>query len=132
MSKKLKKVAKSYLNAINEMIVAIINGVMDNAYNIATLIEAAYPLILLSIYVGDLTYGAIVGSLGMFAILKVVKMSLNDSGAGSEVPVPRKRLTNYLGNGEYYIEDKDVPEAIIFLAEVEDYLTRMGKMSGMK
>ena len=47
---------------------------------------------------------------------------------GNAIPVPRKRFTKEEGSGEYSIEEDRIQEMILYVADVEEYLSRKGML----
>lgn len=51
-----------------------------------------------------------------------------NTGGGLRPPIPRHRLTSVSRTGEVTMDPSDLPEALIYLADLEDYFERTGQM----
>ena len=63
----------------------------------------------------------------VFIALFLVGIS-NRSGYGDDVPVPYERFTNDRGDGEVTVPNERVSEMILYMADVENYLERTGRL----
>jgi hypothetical protein len=63
------------------------------------------------------------------AISSFLKSFANKIGKGSTVPIPAKRFTTYdEESGEVSIEKKRLQEMLLYMADLEDWLSKKGML----
>lgn len=100
---------------------------------IGNVILALCPIIFLSVgeYVysfrGYLAFGSEIAlTIIIPAIAFLLKAVAKEQCKPLYIPVPRERLTQYKSNGEYVLDRDRIYEAILYLAELEDWLEDEG------
>lgn len=63
-----------------------------------------------------------------YIIGAAIKGVADRNGKGNVPPVPEKRYTHTGEYGEVSIEQEDLPDAILFLNDLEEYYTRKGEL----
>jgi hypothetical protein len=65
----------------------------------------------------------------VLAISSFLKSFANKIGKGSTVPIPAKRFTTYdEESGEVSIEKKRLQEMLLYMADLEDWLSKKGML----
>lgn len=64
--------------------------------------------------------------LGFVMIIYYLRSTANKLGKGITIPIPNKRFSKVDEDGEVTIENRRVPELILYIADLEDWLERKG------
>lgn len=59
----------------------------------------------------------------------LITQMANHYGAGPAIPVPPKQFIISHADGEYSMAEDDIQEAILYLADLENWMRQNGKMS---
>lgn len=59
-----------------------------------------------------------------FVVIHYAKEFSNKTGKGNVVPVPGKRFTDVADDGEITVDNARLPEMLLYMADLEDYLER--------
>lgn len=57
-------------------------------------------------------------------VIHYVKEFANKSGKGNTIPIPAKRFTEVDDDGEVSVDNKRLQELLLYVADLEDYMTR--------
>ena len=125
-------------NIIKEMLNEICCGIKYfikmNLYNFGVLLEMMNPYILcIVIYMnyqkrGCLAFGGeLFIPIVIYILSKIIKRLANKFNAGYDIPIPRKRFTHDVGNGEVTVDNEDLQEMLLFMYDYEEYLKRTGR-----
>ena len=105
-----------------------------NLYNFGVLLEMMNPYILcIVIYMnyqkrGCLAFGGeLFIPIVIYILSKIIKRLANKFNAGYDIPLPRKRFTHDVGNGEVTVDNEDLQEMLLFMYDYEEYLKRTGR-----
>lgn len=63
-----------------------------------------------------------------FVLIYYLKSTANKIGKGTTIPVPDKRFTEIIDDGEVSIEQNRIQELILYVADLEDWMERKGIM----
>lgn len=63
-----------------------------------------------------------------FVLIYYLKSTANKIGKGITIPVPDKRFTEVVDDGEVSIEQNRIQELILYVADLEDWMERKGIM----
>lgn len=106
-------------------------------HGLAGFVVTVLPLaaVLLGEYVGAQRGGVYFGGevllvLALQVVAIYAKKVMSKMGCGDEVPVPAKRFTSVDPYGEVSVSVDRTQELILYVADVEDYLERTGRMDG--
>ena len=118
----------------NEICCGIKYFIKMNLYNFGVLLEMMNPYILcIVIYMNYQKRGCLVfgGELFIpiviYTLSKIIKRLANKFNAGYDIPIPRKRFTHDVGNGEVTVDNEDLQEMLLFMYDYEEYLKRTGR-----
>ncbi len=107
--------------------------IKNNLRTFASLLDLVLPYIMYFIgqyvceTIGYLEVGAEVFiPLGFVVVVYYLRSSANKLGKGITIPIPYKRFSNVDDDGEVTIENKRMPELILYIADLEDWLERKG------
>lgn len=112
-----------------EMLYSFKYNVVKELDKIAVIIEIAIPVVLSQIY-ADITKLIIVSIVMTVIVHYITKVGqkLNNETYG-DLPLPRYRMTKIDSDGFVSLIDQDdMQELILYMNEVEQYLTKKGKM----
>lgn len=130
---KKKNVNMSILKALwivlCEMLYSFRYNVVKELDKIAVIIEVAIPVVLSQMY-ADITKLIIVSIIMTIIVHYITKVGqkLNNETYG-DLPLPRYRMTKIDSEGFVSLIDQDdMQELILYMNEVEQYLTKKGKM----
>ena len=130
---KKKNVNMSILRALwivlCEMLYSFRYNVVKELDKIAVIIEIAIPVVLSQIY-ADITKLIIVSIVMTVIVHYITKVGqkLNNETYG-DLPLPRYRMTKIDSDGFVSLIDQDdMQELILYMNEVEQYLTKKGKL----
>lgn len=130
---KKKNVNMSILRALwivlCEMLYSFKYNVVKELNKIAVIIEIAIPVVLSQIY-ADITKLIIVSIVMTVIVHYITKVGkkLNNETYG-DLPLPRYRMTKIDSEGFVSLIDQDdMQELILYMNEVEQYLTKKGKL----
>lgn len=134
--KEIKKFFKDVFDVIKEMWITFARTIDKGLYKVAVLIEMLIPYIAMylvyqgykergNFYIGGEFFIPIV----MLALVALVKKVANKRGNGNTFPVPYKKFTQDMGDGEITINQDDIQDIILYLDNVERFLYRTGKMN---
>ena len=130
---KKKNVNMSILRALwivlCEMLYSFKYNVVKELDKIAVIIEIAIPVVLSQIY-ADITKLIIVSIVMTVIVHYITKVGkkLNNETYG-DLPLPRYRMTKIDSEGFVSLIDQDdLQELILYMNEVEQYLTKKGKL----
>lgn len=57
-------------------------------------------------------------------VIHYIKEFANKSGKGNTIPIPAKRFTEVDDDGEVSVDNKRLQELLLYIADLEDYMTR--------
>lgn len=57
-------------------------------------------------------------------VIHYIKEFANKSGKGNTIPIPAKRFTEVDDDGEVSVDNKRLQELLLYVADLEDYMTR--------
>lgn len=130
---KKKNVNMSILRALwivlCEMLYSFKYNVVKELDKIAVIIEIAIPVVLSQIY-ADITKLIIVSIVMTVIVHYITKVGkkLNNETYG-DLPLPRYRMTKIDSDGFVSLIDQDdLQELVLYMHEVEQYLTKKGKL----
>ena len=130
---KKKNVNMSILRALwivlCEMLYSFKYNVVKELDKIAVIIEIAIPVVLNQIY-ADITKLIIVSIVMTVIVHYITKVGqkLNNETYG-DLPLPRYRMTKIDSDGFVSLIDQDdLQELVLYMHEVEQYLTKKGKL----
>lgn len=112
-----------------EMLYSFKYNVVKELDKIAVIIEIAIPVVLSQIY-ADITKLIIVSIVMTVIVHYITKVGqkLNNETYG-DLPLPRYRMTKIDSDGFVSLIDQDdMQELILYMNEVEQYLTKKGKL----
>lgn len=128
----IKLIGKQLKMIIVEMIMTMLFVIKSNLYSMLVIIELMSPFIILkiskSLGIDILNISMIALWLLIYLVIYILKRLVNKQSYGYEFPVPRKRFTSCDGVGEYSINNDDIQEVILYLADVEDFLEKTGRL----
>ena len=115
---------------------ALVYILQMSVFNIANVIELVMPygMYLIGQYVCSYRESVHIGGEILVPILILLVTSTLKRYARmqgfvkSMLPVPRKRFTEVYDDGEVTVKQEDVQEMILYMADLEDYLQRTGRL----
>ena len=126
------KLIKDIYDIVIEIMMAIMFVIKSNLYSALIIIELISPMIIVGL---AKRLDEDVFSLRMFLVwliiflaIYILKRLMNKQNCGYDFPIPRKRFTKVDDFGECSISNDDIQEVILYLADVEDYLEKIGKL----
>lgn len=122
-------VLKALWTVLLEMLYSFKYNVVKELDKIAVIIEIAIPVVLSQIY-ADITKLIIVSIVMTVIVHYITKVGkkLNNETYG-DLPLPRYRMTKIDSEGFVSLIDQDdMQELILYMNEVEQYLTKKGKL----
>lgn len=122
-------VIKALWTVLLEMLYSFKYNVVKELDKIAVIIEIAIPVVLSQLYadVTELIIVSIVMTVIVHYITKVGQ-KLNNETYG-DLPLPRYRMTKIDSDGFVSLIDQDdLQELVLYMHEVEQYLTKKGKL----
>lgn len=122
-------VLKALWTVLLEMLYSFKYNVVKELDKIAVIIEIAIPVVLSQLYV-DITKLIIVSIVMTVIVHYITKVGqkLNNETYG-DLPLPRYRMTKIDSDGFVsMIDQDDMQELILYMNEVEQYLTKKGKL----
>lgn len=122
-------VLKALWTVLLEMLYSFRYNVVKELDKIAVIIEIAIPVVLSQIY-ADITKLIIVSIVMTVIVHYITKVGqkLNNETYG-DLPLPRYRMTKIDSDGFVSLIDQDdIQELILYMNEVEQYLTKKGKL----
>lgn len=121
------------LELIKDFIDSIIYFVKSHLRTFALILNLVLPFLMYAIgqYVFSVrgkfeTGGEIFIPLVIYVITYFLRAYANKIGKGTTIPVPRERFTEVDDDGEVSIDNDRVQELILYLADLEDWLSRKG------
>ena len=118
-----------------DMFHIIIYTFINSLGHIINLMEISLPYVCLALgqYLRDQRgYSGIGGEVFLpvfvFFIIYFSRMFLNKIGKGSNIPTPTKRFTEDIGDGEIVIESDRLQELIIYLYDLEEWMSKNNMM----
>lgn len=107
--------------------------IKNNLRVFASLLDLLLPYVMYFVgqYVceklGYLNVGAeVLIPLGFVVVIYYLRSTANKLGKGITIPIPNKRFSKVDEDGEVTIENRRVPELILYIADLEDWLERKG------
>lgn len=122
-------VLKALWTVLLEMLYSFKYNVVKELDKIAVIIEIAIPVVLSQIY-ADITKLIIVSIVMTVIVHYITKVwqKLNNETYG-DLPLPRYRMTKIDSDGFVSLIDQDdLQELVLYMHEVEQYLTKKGKL----
>lgn len=122
-------VLKALWTVLLEMLYSFKYNVVKELDKIAVIIEIAIPVVLSQLY-ADITKLIIVSIVMTVIVHYITKVGkkLNNETYG-DLPLPRYRMTKIDSDGFVsMIDQDDLQELILYMNEVEQYLTKKGKL----
>lgn len=122
-------VLKALWTVLLEMLYSFKYNVVKELDKIAVIIEIAIPVVLSKMYAGitELIIVSIVMTIIVHYVTKVGQ-KLNNETYG-DLPLPRYRMTKIDSDGFVSLIDQDdLQELVLYMHEVEQYLTKKGKL----
>jgi hypothetical protein len=122
-------VLKALWTVLLEMLYSFKYNVVKELDKIAVIIEIAIPVVLSQIY-ADITKLIIVSIVMTVIVHYITKVGqkLNNETYG-DLPLPRYRMTKIDSDGFVSLIDQDdLQELVLYMHEVEQYLTKKGKL----
>lgn len=111
------------------LFIIIKNAILRNLQGFINLFKIILPI-------GCLIYGrflnnkeikmTIICIIFIYVLIFYIEQFLNRIGKGSKIPVPIRRFTSEDEFGEISIENERLSELIIYINDVEDWLTKKG------
>lgn len=122
-------VLKALWTVLLEMLYSFKYNVVKELDKIAVIIEVAIPVVLSKMY-ADITKLIIVSIVMTVIVHYITKVGqkLNNETYG-DLPLPRYRMTKIDSDGFVsMIDQDDLQELVLYMHEVEQYLTKKGKL----
>lgn len=122
-------VLKALWTVLLEMLYSFKYNIVKELDKIAVIIEIAIPVVLSQIY-ADITKLIIVSIVMTVIVHYITKVGqkLNNETYG-DLPLPRYRMTKIDSDGFVSLIDQDdLQELVLYMHEVEQYLTKKGKL----
>ena len=128
----MNKIGKALINfgrliigATGDVIRSIIYFIDNNLSYISVILEIALPYLILykEVDVKKNEWFIVVPVLYLFIVFVLRRISIRRN-KGCVFPIPKKRFTRDVGNGEIQIDEKDLQEVILYLNDVENFLEK--------
>lgn len=131
--KTIKKVIALCLEVLNEVWLFTAYALRRNVFIFCKMLEFSTPYIMWYLTISmhkERGYFAVGGELFIPLVLSFICSVLNkvseESGQGYNFPVAKKRFTAEDDFGEVTISENDIPEIILYLNDVENYIEKRG------
>lgn len=129
----MKNIFRAFGEIMVELFWNINYFIESNLYNFGMLIEVGTPYIMwyigISLY-QERGYFGVGGELFLPLVLMIaantLKKAANRKGKGNKLPVYKKRFTVEDEWGEVSIREQDIPEIILYLNDLENYIEKRG------
>lgn len=133
MVKVIKRVVELCLEVLNEAWLFMAYAVKRNIFIFCKMLEFSTPYIMWYLAISmhkERGYFSVGGELFIppvfFFICGVLNKVSEESGQGYNFPVAKKRFTSEDDFGEVTITENDIPEVILYLNDVENYIEKRG------
>lgn len=122
---------KYLIAPIKESIHYVIYYIRCNLFAFMCGVQALLPII--ALWVGfNINKGSLLDCVVVILIIQLIisyiKKLMEIFGKGNDVPIPKERFTDVDNDGEVNIRKDRLQEMILYVCDVEDYLTRKGKL----
>lgn len=125
IGKALVSFGRLIIGATGDVIRSIIYFIDNNLSYISVILEIALPYLILykEVDIKKNEWFAVVPVLYLFIVFVLRRISIRRN-KGYVFPIPKKRFTKDVGNGEIQIDEKDLQEVILYLNDVENFLEK--------
>lgn len=123
----MKKLIEMFIIIIKEMLYEGRYFLVSNMMMIVRAVDVAIPFIGVWVF---LRYGVVAFvsiCLALKFLVHVIKRIAVLSNHSNDIPIMNKRFTQDVGNGEVTIKNSELEEVIMYLYDIEEYLSRTGR-----
>lgn len=126
----MKRLRRIIAESFMELLYSIKFIVESNLYNVSVILELMIPYIMMYMVLNDkeINYITLIWPMILFTISYMLKRIAVKSNKGYDVPVPFERFTKDEGDGEITVDQNRLQEMILYVADIEDYLTKKGRL----